>query len=627
MKRIICFLLALALMVTVPVANATAELEEAEYREEYEASSIWLSETEGTVHLSDPEGLLLEMELDMRIPADTVLETEAESLAVMDMDRWRLAIMDESSRAGFTQTEYGSRISISLQSGAMYFRVGVPLEDDESFEVVMDDIILAIRGTCGMVQRSEEEGLAVVLASGHATISRVTAADEEPVEIGIAAGEIVSVAESETGGGITLDKKELTEDEAPDFLIESLRRDPRMLEKVYEETGWEPEALFGEDIPVWMPPGKEMSEIPPEWIGRTFGRGGKHGIREYISFPTSREMIWGEGENPDYYEMTFPVRSVTQYTPHFYAISFEEEIYDRFIVSPGISDDEIRILTGGLRLVPLKDSWEDIQQSNRYTVIEGDDYASSWYAMYLEDITEVGVKDAQPLRDYQPDAFYEGFDEEIADDPDEPGGEIPDYPDATIAELPDLIIGKTMHHQRVRFNYQHNLMDPYRPYYQDHVTVRTDEEEWKFLATDTLQITQRQQLKDYILGDSEPWLSTEDHDDVYTYHIVRTYRVSEHIYLLCYENQEHEHPILYKGYLTIPGMSSDELALCREYMAEVNCTFDDGVEMHGDMPGEALAFCREYMDEMNYKPDEEKMADGNICCFISPYSAIATEIR
>ena len=114
MKRIICFLLASALMVTVPVANATAELEEAEYREEYEASSIWLSETEGTVHLSDPEGLLLEMELDMRIPADTVLETEAESLAVMDMDRWRLAIMDESSRAGFTQTEYGSRISISL---------------------------------------------------------------------------------------------------------------------------------------------------------------------------------------------------------------------------------------------------------------------------------------------------------------------------------------------------------------------------------------------------------------------------------------------------------------------------------------------------------------------------------
>ena len=143
----------------------------AEQEDAYWALGMWMAETEGTVKLFDAEENPLDLDEEMRFMGGTVLETEEKSLAVVDMDRERLAIMDEISRAGFEKADSGNRISITLQSGAMYFRVGQPLEEEESFDVVMDDIRLAIRGTCGMVQQSEE-GISIILASGHAVISR-----------------------------------------------------------------------------------------------------------------------------------------------------------------------------------------------------------------------------------------------------------------------------------------------------------------------------------------------------------------------------------------------------------------------------------------------------------------------
>ena len=237
-----------------------ADLEAAEQNRAYDALGMWLREMEGNVSLFDGEGNQLEAETDMRMSSGTALETEEESLVVVDMDRERLAIMDEISRAGFEKTDRGDRISITLLNGAMYFRVGIPLEEEESFEVVMDNIVLAIRGTCGMVQQSEEEGLTIVLASGHAAISRVPEAGEEepeaengeaePEVIEIEAGEQVSVTVVETEDRVSFEKKKLAEEEVPAFLVESLKKDTEQLEKVYEETGWEAEKLFPDGAPV-----------------------------------------------------------------------------------------------------------------------------------------------------------------------------------------------------------------------------------------------------------------------------------------------------------------------------------------------------------------------------------------
>ncbi len=241
------------------------QLTEAELEEEYAASGMWMSETEGNVHLYDPEDQPVEPEEGMRFESGSVLETEEKSAAVIDMDRERLAIMDETSRASFQKTDHGDGISIILQNGAMYFRVGIPLEENESFDVTLGDLVLAIRGTCGMVQQNEGEDASIILASGHAAITRAVkeeedrtdenstedqaAEDAEPEEILIEAGECVSVKQDETTGGLHFEKKKLTEEEVPAFLREALQKDPEQLEKVYDETGWQPKKLFTDGAP------------------------------------------------------------------------------------------------------------------------------------------------------------------------------------------------------------------------------------------------------------------------------------------------------------------------------------------------------------------------------------------
>ncbi len=102
-KRYLSFLLAMILLIpmTVPAesANLWKLLEQAQIEQDYLASTFWLSQWEGEINAFDRQDNPLDIEESMRIGSGTVLETAEESLAVVDMDRERLAIMDEISRS------------------------------------------------------------------------------------------------------------------------------------------------------------------------------------------------------------------------------------------------------------------------------------------------------------------------------------------------------------------------------------------------------------------------------------------------------------------------------------------------------------------------------------------------
>ena len=226
----------------------SVDLEQAEQDRAYDALGMWLREMEGAVSLFDQDGNQLEAETDMRMSSGTALETEEKSLAAVDMDLERLAILAEASRAGFMSADQGAGISIALQAGEMYFRVGQPLENGESFEIVLDDIVLAIRGTCGLVQIGETEQ-SVLLASGHAMMTRETEDPAVNEEIPVVPREMVSFTK-QTDGSVSVSRREISEEEVPEFLVEALRKDPEQLERVCEETGWDAEKLFPDGVPV-----------------------------------------------------------------------------------------------------------------------------------------------------------------------------------------------------------------------------------------------------------------------------------------------------------------------------------------------------------------------------------------
>ena len=555
-KRFLALLLAAAL--TVP-AGAPAEFPgegypedggempedewlAAEQEEEYWALSMWMAGSEGTVRLFDREGNPLELDGEMSFRPETILETEEESLAAVDMDRERLAIMDETSRAGFDKADGGDRIGITLQTGAMYFRVGQPLEENESFDVVMDDIRLAIRGTCGMVQQSDE-GMSILLASGHAVVTREPegggpetgteggeagagpdgeAAGEpggEPGEITIEAGESVSVTKDETGGGIRFEKKKLAEDEVPPFLLKALRRDPEQLEKVYAETGWQPEKLFGDDIPVWMLPAEELDGIPDAWIGKVYGAGGWYRLYQYYGFPEKGKITVGTFNDDPYtlVEKEYPIVSVRQYTAHFYELSYQsgsrtEQI---MLALPGITDEETARLKECLRLEPIKGMWETIQGKKKYALISGEGV----FELFLDDITAAGGSGAKPFVDFQPSP----------------------YVDFGIwnAELPDSLVGKTLTREIDDTGY---------------------EETCEFISKNTIKISEPFPI--YRWDKSTVWYADDYRELTLPVTVVH---ISDHFLAIQASAQDDEY--FFSMFLMIPGMSEQELAFCRECIA------------------------------------------------------------
>jgi NADH:ubiquinone oxidoreductase subunit D len=133
LKRAITVLISAVLIASTGLyayAETDQDLEAATLGDQYDATNMWLSDLEGSVRLIEDGVPPMKPEKNMRMKSGQALETEEGSLAILDLDRERLAIMDEISLASFEETHHGDRISISLTKGAMYFRVGIPLQDD-----------------------------------------------------------------------------------------------------------------------------------------------------------------------------------------------------------------------------------------------------------------------------------------------------------------------------------------------------------------------------------------------------------------------------------------------------------------------------------------------------------------
>ena len=520
-------LAAMFLFSVIPISVSCGETardgwEEANLQEAYEALSMWLRERVGSLWLFDRDDEPIDLDEDMRMAGGTILATEAESMAVVDMDRERLAIMDEISRAGFDQTEQGDRIRITLMDGAMYFRVGQPLEEKESFEIVMDDIVLAIRGTCGMVQQSEN-GISMILASGHAVITHIPEEDNgEPAEITIEAGECVSAVKEEADGEIRFDQKKLTESEVPEFLVKALRRDPSQLDKVFVETGWQPEELFGRDIPVWSSSVRELYALPEELVGKTLGCGGWFNIVDTVRFPSETEMTTLQISSGQEYRHR--LRFIRQYSEHFYGLCYRVSNgwSEEKIILPGITDEEVRQLQNDSGLAFLSDRWEEIQGKNQYAIFQSsrNNDGGMIGIKYYDDITDVGADNAQPFVDYEP-CGYVFSDRQVVD------------------AIPDALIGTTL----------------YREY-----TIET--EKWPFMITCEFTSGSTFEIID--------WYHTGTNGEM-TYPqitvrgtITGGSRSSDHVYSFEYASEDILVNALCRLNLIMPGMSDRELQFFKE---------------------------------------------------------------
>ncbi len=188
------------------------------------AASMFLRKTEGAVAVADAEGAEVAPKENLGLYSGYTVGTEAASYAWIDLDRAKLAKLDENSASVITQD--GKNLSVEVTSGSLFFNVSEPLAEDETMEIRSSSMIVGIRGTCGWVEVPDAQHMNVYLLEG--TVS-VTAGESTAT---VNAGEAAALT---ADGGIEVSA--FTALDVPDFVTAELREDEALAEAVSEASG------------------------------------------------------------------------------------------------------------------------------------------------------------------------------------------------------------------------------------------------------------------------------------------------------------------------------------------------------------------------------------------------------
>lgn len=173
-------------------------------KSDVKAASMWLVKTEGTVAVTDDAGEAVSLLDRLGLFSGYGVNTEAASYGWIDLDETKLTKMDENSDV--TVEKDGKKLTLTVNSGGLFFNVTEPLADDETMEIRTSTMVTGIRGTMGWVTQDT-----VCLLEGTVT---VTAGDQRVI---IRAGSMACLSEDGK-----LNVRPLTDEDIPAYVAAEL---------------------------------------------------------------------------------------------------------------------------------------------------------------------------------------------------------------------------------------------------------------------------------------------------------------------------------------------------------------------------------------------------------------------
>ncbi len=198
---------------------------------------------EGDVSLEEG-GKTRSVKENLRLKNDDALSTATKSLVSIGLDDTKLVTLDELSRAVFNK--YGRKLKLNLTDGSLFFEVTKPLEEDESFDIQTSTMVVGIRGTSGWVT-VEGEHESMIITEGKVHVVGTNPVTGETKEIDVKAGNKVStyLYNDREIDSIMFELEVITEHDLPEFVLERLREDEELIDRVCEATDWDKPWILG----------------------------------------------------------------------------------------------------------------------------------------------------------------------------------------------------------------------------------------------------------------------------------------------------------------------------------------------------------------------------------------------
>ncbi len=211
----------------------------------YYATTMRLLRVEGTVNIEDSNGNSKPIMENARFQSGDAINTGSASLASIGLDDDKIITLDENSRAEFSKKR--KQIELKLTQGGLYFDVQKPLEPDETMDIKTSTMIVGIRGTSGYVFVDDDGRECILVTDGRVHVTGINPVTGEEKETDVSGGQLVKVYlfYDRTEGSVEFQLEIIDEYDIPDFVLDRLREDPDLLDKVCEYTGWNPDIIMG----------------------------------------------------------------------------------------------------------------------------------------------------------------------------------------------------------------------------------------------------------------------------------------------------------------------------------------------------------------------------------------------
>ncbi len=210
MKKVISLILVIMMACAVSLPAYAAE--------KAVGTTVKLSETSGTVKVSDQSGKSLSARVGMKLTNGYSVGTGTGSYAFITLDSTKAVKLDASSSAQVKAS--GSRLEVMAKKGKLYFSVDAPLSSTQRLNISTSTMTTGIRGSYGWVAREE-----IGLLHGHVTVTCKAYRSSETVVFELTGGEGVRYdPEKAENGAQAFEKFIIKEENVPYFVIPEIRK-------------------------------------------------------------------------------------------------------------------------------------------------------------------------------------------------------------------------------------------------------------------------------------------------------------------------------------------------------------------------------------------------------------------
>lgn len=174
MKKIVILLLCTLLCCEYAMAvDGNSDIESVD-----KLKKIYVAEVlkyEGTVTILDSDGESVSLLKGMQLYSGYKVTTGSDGILYLSLDSERLVKLDNNSEITVKKVKHwffgGTSLTIELQSGSMFFNIAKKLDDDESFDIAVSNMLIGIRGTSGYISINKDGTPDFYLVDGEVSIT------------------------------------------------------------------------------------------------------------------------------------------------------------------------------------------------------------------------------------------------------------------------------------------------------------------------------------------------------------------------------------------------------------------------------------------------------------------------